>query len=314
MYIWIYMYIHVYTCICTPIYIYIYTYIFKDFFLEGTHGDILDACSSCVRRELNLGHTFCSMPDEAVFDVEHFTTCLGFLLHHQYVDCTGEGLGVYQVVQGSGMGAKHSPAVSSLNFYWWVEKPLFEDRVSNNIAQGIDIWGRYHDDILCVTKNVQVFPGIRDCICSLASKCYKVSLDECSLVGVSMLDLFVWKGPRFDASGALDFRPYIKPTARHIPLINSSRHLPSILAGRKLKLCECIDCPCMLRTSSCSSGSNSIGSLSSASVSMCSRVVLTGFPWLAARYLSNGLFLGLLPEVSGVCCLIMVDYIEVCQP
>ena len=95
----------------------------KDFFLEGTHGDILDACSSCVRRELNLGHTFCSMPDEAVFDVEHFTTCLGFLLHHQYVDCTGEGLGVYQVVQGSGMGAKHSPAVSSLNFYWWVEKP-----------------------------------------------------------------------------------------------------------------------------------------------------------------------------------------------
>ena len=76
-----------------------------------------------------------------------------------------------------------------------------------------------------------MFPGIRDCICSLASKCYRVTLDECSLVGASMLDLFVWKGLRFDASGALDFRPYIKPTARHIPLINSSRHLPSIHTG-----------------------------------------------------------------------------------
>ena len=43
-----------------------------------------------------------------------------------------------------------------------------------------------------------------------------------------MLDLFVYKGSRYRYIGGLDWRPHIKPTARHIPLSQHSAHFRAI--------------------------------------------------------------------------------------
>ena len=44
------------------------------------------------------------------------------------------------------------------------------------------------------------------------------------MVGVQMLDIFIYKGDRFHSSGRLDWRPFIKPTSRSVPLTSSSMH------------------------------------------------------------------------------------------
>ncbi len=43
-----------------------------------------------------------------------------------------------------------------------------------------------------------------------------------------MLDVKIYKGPGFSKNGILDFAPFIKPTARHIPLCDTSSHPPSV--------------------------------------------------------------------------------------
>ena len=53
-------------------------------------------------------------------------------------------------------------------------------------------------------------------------------LQESSSFCASMLDCKVFKGQSFVSTGRVDYSPYIKPTARHVPLDQSSAHAPSI--------------------------------------------------------------------------------------
>ena len=71
-----------------------------------------------------------------------------------------------------------------------------------------------------------------DTIRTMAASRYVVKCEDSSLVGVQMLDLFVPKGERFREHGRLDWKPFIKPTARHVPLSQSSCHASCIHRSR----------------------------------------------------------------------------------
>ena len=195
----------------------------KDFYMNGEHRDLCEACVSTVRRELDHGHVFPGMLDESTFAVDKFSEVLGFVLFHQYVDAEQEGV-LYRVCVGSGMGLKHSPSVSSINFYHLVERRLLEESRDVELLA----YTRYHDDILMVITSAKHAKRVFEKVQGSASKCYRVLIDEVSMVGVAMLDLFVYKGERFREYAGLDWRPYIKATSRHIPLSQHSAHLRSV--------------------------------------------------------------------------------------
>ena len=123
------------------------------------------------------------------------------------------------------MGQKHSACVSSCSLYMLMERKLL-DSISK--SSGLLMYGRYHDDILLVSSNLECAKIVIADARLFASACYTIEIDEISLLGVPMLDMYIYKGQRFNASGRLDFRPYIKPTARHLPLTQHSAHAPSI--------------------------------------------------------------------------------------
>ena len=45
-----------------------------------------------------------------------------------------------------------------------------------------------------------------------------------------MLDIMIYKGARFAELKLLDYRPYIQPIARHVPLSHHNAHAPSVHA------------------------------------------------------------------------------------
>ena len=57
-------------------------------------------------------------------------------------------------------------------------------------------------------------------------------LEDTSTYRIHMLDLSCFtRGRGSKCTGNLDFAPFIKPTARHVPLHTSSAHAPSVHAG-----------------------------------------------------------------------------------
>ncbi len=132
---------------------------------------------------------------------------------------------LYQVCQGTGMGMIHSGSLSDLAFWKKVEVglPLAEF--------GVHFYGRYRDDVLVISNTKQGAQGIFDVARRRASGCWNLVLEDTSTYSMHMLDLLFYKGPRFKCSQHLDFAPYIKPTARHVPLHTSSAHAPAIHEG-----------------------------------------------------------------------------------
>ncbi len=77
---------------------------------------------------------------------------------------------------------------------------------------------RYRDDLLVVAKSTEQATVFFDNLYRQAKLCWKIDVgvpDECA---VPFLDLLVYTGSRYKHRGLLDFAPYVKPSARHIPL------------------------------------------------------------------------------------------------
>ncbi len=83
---------------------------------------------------------------------------------------------------------------------------------------------RFRDDIFFVTERAAQAKPLLSELSRRAQSCWKLKVDVCSLVGVPMLDVFLFKGEDFVSTSLLSHRPYIKPTARHIPLSHTSVH------------------------------------------------------------------------------------------
>ena len=73
---------------------------------------------------------------------------------------------------------------------------------------------------------IKVFEFVR--YMNACSDSWKISIDEISTRGVSMLDVFIYKGTQFSCNGKLDYKPFFKPSLRAVPLHHSSSHSPTI--------------------------------------------------------------------------------------
>jgi hypothetical protein len=141
------------------------------------------------------------------------------LLCYQFVEFEDRLL---RVERGTGMGLIHSSAVADLCFYALVEKGL------DLLKWGCPLYVRFRDDIFLVTERPAQMKPLCEELSRRARSCWQLKVDVCSLVGVPMLDVFLFKGDDFSSTGLLRYRPFIKPTARHIPLSHTSIHSWSV--------------------------------------------------------------------------------------
>jgi hypothetical protein len=174
----------------------------KEFYLSGSHNDLAAAVCSLFSGE------------EALF-VRHL---VAFLLQYQFVEFDLDTH--MQVVQGSGMGMRHSGSISNAAFLADFELPLLRDRD----RCGIQAYCRFQDDIVAAVKSPQHCVPLTEMLVEKSSSMYRVEKETFSLVGVPFLDLFVFKASEHGAPHRLAWRPYVKPTARHVPLSSASCH------------------------------------------------------------------------------------------
>jgi hypothetical protein len=139
---------------------------------------------------------------------------LGFVLFYQYVALDDQ---YFQVVSGSGMGAQHSSNATDLAFYNHAERRL------NWQEHGVLLYLRFRDDVFFVAENRTHAMAFIERL-SRAAAPWRLEVETISSLMAVMLDLMVFKGPRFRSCGKLDYRPHIKPTARHVPLSARSCH------------------------------------------------------------------------------------------
>jgi hypothetical protein len=92
---------------------------------------------------------------------------------------------------GSGMGMRHSGAVSDGAFFDLVERQLLTE--GSRKALGIACYARYRDDILVVLEDISFCPLFDSQLVSLAAPMYTIAKESFSLVGCHMLDLFAYK-------------------------------------------------------------------------------------------------------------------------
>ena len=196
----------------------------KDFFLDGDHVCIIEACKQLIDEAFALGHCLPCLKADSQFDNTTFIRVLEFVLHHQYVDAGSDDC-VYKVQTGSGMGMKHSASVSSACLYNIMEKECCSQQFMNMYS--VKVYLRYHDDILAICDHPRQAREYCGILIDRAAKCYKLAVDEVSLVGVQMLDLFVYK-TKCTPKCRVEYMPFIKPTARHIPLGPHSMHPDSV--------------------------------------------------------------------------------------
>jgi len=175
----------------------------KDFYMSGNHSTIIDICAQGYKGA----------------DKEFVIQVLSFILHYQFVHDTDADK-YYQVLEGTGMGARHSGALADYVFYRLVERDFVGTDAANNM--GIQLYARFRDDILVILTTHRYGLVVYEHITSKASQCYVVERDSFSLVGTAMLDTFIYKPAEFE--GRLQWKPYVKPTANHVPLHWSSSH------------------------------------------------------------------------------------------
>ncbi len=171
------------------------------FYLSGQHRDLVNAAISWFNG-----------PQKDLLEQILYT-----VLAYQFVESPSGDF--FSVDLGTGMGAVHSGALADLAFYAVVEQALSKE------ALGIHLYARFRDDVLVVVEGGETEANkVVGRMKALASPSWSLSLDSMSCHAACMLDLWVFVGPRFRSSLCLDFAPYVKPTAVHVPLSSSSGH------------------------------------------------------------------------------------------
>ena len=124
---------------------------------------------------------------------------------------------MYHQVQGTAMGTKMAPSYANL---FMAE---LEEKLLRNYSTGPILWKRYIDDILCI------WPGSQQSLDTFIEYLNKSHPTikftyESSPHSVDYLDITIYKGDRYRATGVLDFKPFFKTTNKFQYLEYSSAH------------------------------------------------------------------------------------------
>jgi len=90
-------------------------------------------------------------------------------------------------------------------------------------AKGISFYQRYRDDIFFIADSMGEALAFKDELIRLSAPMFVVELEKVSPTYAEMLDLMTIKRER-NGYYFLDWEPFVKPTARHIPLSPTSLH------------------------------------------------------------------------------------------
>ncbi len=181
-------------------------YDIKEYYLSGAHDELARRSSGLLSGPIS----------------GWLRGCLDWLLGFQFVRFRPEVQAHLHVQLGSGMGMRHSGAVADAAFYDLVERDLLSSE--SRQQHGISVFARFRDDIFVVLSDISLCPQFDKALVSLARPLYVVQKESYSLVGCCMLDLRITKTVCTDGVHRLRWMPYIKPTARHVPLTRSSCH------------------------------------------------------------------------------------------
>ena len=183
----------------------------KDFFLSGVHEEIVELSNKNVAESTRK---------------DYISMCR-WILGAQYVALDPTSESAWQVVVGSGMGLTCSPDLSNSTFLQlvevdWAAVPSVQQQ------HGILLYTRYMDDGLIIAHNVpHLYQGFLDEL-ARKGKFFVVEIESISKDFVSMLDIQMFKGPRFQHTGYLDYKVATKPTNISQPLLCSSSHSGSV--------------------------------------------------------------------------------------
>ena len=199
-----------------------------EFFMSGTHSEFIRASVSLVEvRWQSL-----------------YTALVKFLLQSQYVE---NDSAYYRVLCGAGMGQSYSGELCDATLFCLAERG-FTDNERAMQKLRVEAYWRFKDDILVISSGTPLqrnrFLEVFRIKCSI----WKLSLDCVSAFSVPYLDLRIFKGARFAATGLLDTCVYHKPSALKRPLGISSGHPASVhaswpqgMVNRAYELCSSMD-------------------------------------------------------------------------
>ena len=176
-----------------------------DFYLSGEHDLIIREAVKCVEEG----------PKKAFLEA-----ALPVVLGHQFVrnsfDTEMSKDTCFRVTRGSGIGMKHAGALADAVFAKAVEEPV----LSRAAELGVVLFLRFRDDVFVAIDNPRSAKRFIETFTSAAAVFCEVKLESFSLVSTHFLDMVVFKSD----GGTLQHCPFVKESARHIPLASDSYH------------------------------------------------------------------------------------------
>ena len=139
---------------------------------------------------------------------------LAFLLNNHFVSSSFRPGQVYRVKSGSGQGMIHSGSVANAAFLHACELSgpgLARRKFATD--WGVVLYLRYIDNLIFFVKRGRAQPLLEYLSSGILSP-YAGKLEEMSEVGVSWLDLYVFKGSDFGLTGRFSYRPVLKSKGR----------------------------------------------------------------------------------------------------
>ncbi len=186
----------------------------KDFFMSGEHKDLIECCSNEIE-------------DSSLKNA--FRDIASFIVSNQFIslkDCEK----IHKVKIGTGMGLVCSGEMSDLCFYSLSEKHWSTDRKVMDDHE-IYLYVRFKDDILMIVNGesrmwLKYFHEMKN-----RSKFFVVEMESSSDQSVVMMDVEIFKGPKFKKCNMLDHRVHVKDTSIWSPLSPTSSHPMNIHAA-----------------------------------------------------------------------------------
>eukprot|EP00971_Amphidinium_carterae_P350531 6491606-Amphidinium_carterae.1 len=110
----------------------------------------------------------------------------------------------------------------------------------NQLVQDFEVtaYARYKDDLFFVMRTGRNLFNFSNALAArkMSSESpFEIVKWEVHGTHMQFLDVTVFKGPRWRATGHVDIKPYTKSTAAHIPLSHTSLHPPATWHGPRQK-------------------------------------------------------------------------------
>ena len=180
----------------------------KHFFLSGSPGQLVEDCLTIVP------------PDQKLV----FRRICTWILENQYVQHPVHKNDVLHVIRGSGMGLPCSGDIADAALLVRMDRWI----IAAKRAFDVHLFVRYKDDVFVVQSGTHPKRNLFWRTAREKAGYFKIDDLELSYTRMQYLDVFFWKGPRWESSGILDFRPFRKESSRWLPLTEDSWHHPTV--------------------------------------------------------------------------------------